>query len=109
MQMQLSPGTSNCILKSEEWKRAAGMNEAELRVHAPFVAKMNGLLSDKQTPEEWAKASLSDNSVSSDNSVASQPSYREPARGHWWIARRRGATQSISDLPVRQPATFCLC
>ena len=73
MQMQLSPGTSNCILKSEEWKRAAGMNEAELRVHAPFVAKMNGLLSDKQTPEEWAKASLSDNSVSSDNSVTSHP------------------------------------
>lgn len=55
IQIQLSPGTSNCILKSEEWKRAAGMNEAELRVHAPFVTKMNGLLSDKQSPEEWAR------------------------------------------------------
>ena len=49
----MSPGTSNCILKSEEWKRSAGMNEAELRVHAPFVTKMNALLSDKP-PEEWA-------------------------------------------------------
>ena len=55
LQMQLSPGTSNCILKSEEWKRAADMNEAELRVHAPFVTKMNALLSDKQTPEEWVR------------------------------------------------------
>lgn len=54
IQMQLSPGTSNCILKSEEWKRAADLNEAELRVHAPFVTKMFGLISDKQTTEEWA-------------------------------------------------------
>jgi len=55
IQMQLSPGVSNCILKSEEWKQSAGMNEAELRVHAPFVTKMFRLISDKQTADEWAK------------------------------------------------------
>ena len=55
IQMQLSPGVSNCILKSEEWKQAAGLNEAELRVHPPFVTKMFGLISDKQTAEEWAR------------------------------------------------------
>jgi len=53
IQMQLSPGVSNYILKGEEWKRAAGLNEAELRVHAPFVTKMFGLISDK-TAEQWA-------------------------------------------------------
>jgi acetyl esterase/lipase len=55
IQMQLSPGVSNCILQSEEWKQTAGLNEAELRVHAPFVIKMFGLISDKKTTEEWAK------------------------------------------------------
>jgi acetyl esterase/lipase len=55
LQMQLSPGVSNCILKTKEWQRAAGMNEAELRVHAPFVTKMFKLISDKPTADEWAK------------------------------------------------------
>eukprot|EP00928_Gymnodinium_smaydae_P038366 TRINITY_DN26484_c0_g2_i1.p1 TRINITY_DN26484_c0_g2~~TRINITY_DN26484_c0_g2_i1.p1 ORF type:complete len:367 (+),score=46.60 TRINITY_DN26484_c0_g2_i1:44-1102(+) len=55
IQMQLSAGVSNCILKSEEWKQAAGMNEAELRVHAPFVTRMFHQISDKETAEEWAK------------------------------------------------------
>ena len=54
LQMQLSPGVSNCILKSNEWKRAQGMNEAELRVHLPFVTKMFRLISDKQTTDEWS-------------------------------------------------------
>ena len=54
IQMQLSPGVSNCILKNEEWKQTADLNEAELRVHAPFVTKMFGLISDKETAEEWA-------------------------------------------------------
>eukprot|EP00656_Telonema_subtile_P020165 TRINITY_DN21325_c0_g1_i1.p1 TRINITY_DN21325_c0_g1~~TRINITY_DN21325_c0_g1_i1.p1 ORF type:complete len:317 (+),score=58.60 TRINITY_DN21325_c0_g1_i1:1-951(+) len=55
LQMQLSPGVSNCILKSEEWQRTADFNEAELRVHAPFVTKMFRLISDKENPDEWAK------------------------------------------------------
>jgi acetyl esterase/lipase len=55
IQMQLSPGVSNSILNSEEWRRAADLNEAELRVHTPFVTKMFGLISDKKTAEEWAQ------------------------------------------------------
>jgi len=54
LQMHLSPGVSNSILESEERKIAAGMNEAEIRVSAPFTAKMFRWISDKETAEEWS-------------------------------------------------------